>query len=225
MSSMDENESRTRISYDAVAERYAVEIAGELADKPLDRALLDCLVELSGNTGKIADVGCGPGHVAAYLAGRGAEVVGIDLSPGMVEVARRRNPGLRFEVGSLTALPVPDATWAGAVCAYSIIHVPSGRRPVAYAELARAIAPGGWLLISFHLSDADRSAGETAHLDDWWGTEVDLDFHFLDQDEVADGLTEAGFDVRSRTVRDPWPGVEHASRRAYLLASRTGVLR
>ena len=74
-------------SYDLVAERYAAEIAGELTHKPLDRGLLDAVAELAGG-GPVADVGCGPGHVAAYLAGRGARTVGLDLSPGMCAVAR-----------------------------------------------------------------------------------------------------------------------------------------
>jgi len=216
------DESRTRASYDAVAERYTVEVADELAGKPLDRALLDCLAELTRPIPKpLADVGCGPGHVAAYLAGRGATTVGVDLSPAMIGVARRRYPGLAFEVGSVTALPVDDAAWSGAVCAYSLIHVPADRRPTAYAELARAIVPGGWLLAAFHVSDAESGQGETRHLDEWWGTDVDLDFHFLDPDEVVDGLVRARFEVWSRTLREPWPQVEHQSRRAYLLARRT----
>lgn len=223
---MADQESRTRKSYDAVAERYATEIGDELSRKPIDRALLDCLVELcSGQEKPVADVGCGPGHLSAYLASRGADVLGVDLSEKMIEVARRRNPTLRFQVGSMTALPVPDASWAGAVCAYSIIHVPADRRPTAYAELARAIVPGGWLLTSFHISDLDRRTGETAHFAEWWGFDVDLDFHYLDPDEVADGLVGAGFEMRARMLREPSPDIEHPSRRAYLLARRTDALR
>lgn len=223
---MADQESRTRKSYDTVAERYAAEIGDELACKPIDRALLDCLVELCARiNGPIADVGCGPGHLTAYLAGRGADVLGVDLSEKMIEVASRRNPTLRFQVGSMTALPVPDAAWAGAVCAYSIIHVPADRRPTAYAELARAIVPGGWLLTSFHVSDLERRTGDTAHFAEWWGFDVDLDFHYLDPDEVANGLVNAGFEVRARMLREPTPDIEHQSRRAYLLARRTDALR
>src|SRR5436190_11211250 len=65
---------RVRDSYDRVAERYADEIGGELAGKPVDRALLRSLTELvstmdgSNGSGYVADLGCGPGHIAAYLA-------------------------------------------------------------------------------------------------------------------------------------------------------------
>ena len=216
-------EDATRASYDAVAGRYADEIGGELAGKPVDRALLGCLAELTatGVPGQpVGDVGCGPGHVAAYLAELGVRVVGVDLSPAMVEMARMRYPFLDFRVGSMVALPYGDGEWAGAVCAYAIIHLSPGQRAIAYAELARVIAPGGWLLLSFHVSDADHPTGATAHFDNWWGADVDLDFHFLDPAEVAAGLRDAGFAVMSRIDREPWPGVEHASRRSYLLALR-----
>ena len=52
--------------------------------------------------GPVADVGCGPGHVTAHLRDSGLDAFGIDLSPVMIDVARREHPGLRFEVGSMT---------------------------------------------------------------------------------------------------------------------------
>src|SRR2546429_4311974 len=111
-----------RASYDAVARRYAEEIAGELATKPVDRALYGLFAELV--VGTVGDVGCGPGHLTAHLADLGLRPVGVDPSPGMIEVARARYPGLTFEPGSFAGLPVEDAGWAGAVAPYSIIHLP-----------------------------------------------------------------------------------------------------
>src|SRR5947209_680476 len=91
-------------SYDAVAERYAAAFREELAYKPLDRALLACVIEQSESGAPIADLGCGPGHVAGWLAGRGARAVGIDLSPGMIAVGRREYPGVEFRAGDFLAL-------------------------------------------------------------------------------------------------------------------------
>ena len=71
-------------SYDRLAETYATRISGELAHKPFDRELLDRFAELTRDLGPVLDLGCGPGHVASYLAGRGLDVTGIDLSSGMV---------------------------------------------------------------------------------------------------------------------------------------------
>jgi SAM-dependent methyltransferase len=211
---------QTAAGYDAVALTYAAEIAGELPGKPVDRAFLGMLAELAG-PGVVADVGCGPGHVTAHLAESGVDVVGVDLSPGMIEVARARHPGLPFLVGSLLDLPVADGGWAGAVCAYSIIHLDDVLRLVAFGELARALRPGGWLLLTFHISDADYAAGQAHRLTTWWGRSVALDFHYLDPDRVAAELATAGFEVRASTCREPWPG-EHPSRRALLLARNAG---
>src|SRR5262249_42057538 len=170
--------------------------------------------------GTVGDVGCGPGHVAAYLAGLGLRTVGVDLSPGMVEVARERYPELDFTVGGFAELPVPDAGWSGAVAAYSIIHVPPAERPPAWREPARGVAPGGWLLVAFHIEAVDQPMGSAYRLTEWWGYQVELDFHYLDPAEIAAELKESGFEVVSRTDREPWPGVEYQSRRSYLLARR-----
>lgn len=205
-----------RASYDAVARRYAQEVGGELSVKPVDRALYGLFADLVGSGAPVGDVGCGPGHVTSHLAGLGLRPHGVDLSPGMVEVARDRYPGVEFSVGSFTALP--DVAWAGAVVPYSVIHLDDAERPDAWRALARAIRPGGWLLVAFHVEAPDQPAGSTQHTTTWWESDVDLHFHFLDPVVVARELAEAGFDLVARTDREPWPEVEYQSRRCYLLA-------
>lgn len=81
-----------RRSYDAVAEKCAIGFREEIAYKPLDRALLSCVVEQTEEGAPIADLGCGPGHVAAWLADLGARTVGIDLSARMVDIGRKEYP-------------------------------------------------------------------------------------------------------------------------------------
>jgi SAM-dependent methyltransferase len=168
----------------------------------------------------VGDVGCGPEHVAGYLARLGVHPVGVDISPGMIEVARERHPDLEFRVGSFAELPVGDGGWAGAVVPYSIIHVPPPERPGAWAELARAIRTGGWLLVAVHVGSPDQPVGSARHFTEWWGHTVDLNFHFLDPAELTTELATAGFDLMSRTDRQPWPDLEYPSRRSYLLAKR-----
>jgi SAM-dependent methyltransferase len=212
---------RVRRSYDAVAERYAAQFAGELDQKPVERALYAAFAELVGADARVGDVGCGPGHVTAHLADLGLKPVGIDPSPGMISVARAQYPALEFRVGALADLGERDGAWAGAVVPYSLIHVESGDRPAAYAELARVISPAGWLLLAFHVSMADQAVGSVRHFDDWLGHQVDLDFYFLDPDDVADGVAAAGFTVMATGERQPWPDVEAPSRRCTLLAQRS----
>ena len=105
----------TRGSYDAIAVRYAERFAGIEAAKPLDQAVLGAFAGYVRGSGglPVADIGCGPGRVTAYLSSLGVPVFGIDLSPGMIEVTRGAHPGLRFEVGSMLALDLPDESVGG----------------------------------------------------------------------------------------------------------------
>ena len=208
-----------RATYDAIARAYHDQLGGELAGKPVDRALLTAFAELAG-TGTIADVGCGPGHVTRFLAERHPSVFGIDISPGMLGVAREQAPALAFAVGSMLALPVAGGALAGAIALYSIIHLTAGQRASACREFARAVRPGGWLLVAFHIDSPDFAAGQTNHLNSWFGRPVELDGHFLEPATVAGEVEAAGFTVTSTLVRSPSPGIEYPSRRCYLLAQR-----
>ncbi len=209
-----------RRTYDLIAHDYDREIGDELDHKPLDRALLTALVELVGS-GRLADVGCGPGHVTRYLATLHDDVVGLDLSPEMVAIARSHAPGLSFDVASMLALPVAEGSWAGAVAMYSVIHLSAAERRTALAELARALRPGGHLLLAFHVSGPDLPPGSSNHLSTWFGHDVDVVAHFLEPDAVAADLLAAGFDMVATTLREPVADREYPSRRCYLLARRS----
>ncbi|MFJ6940110.1 class I SAM-dependent methyltransferase [Streptomyces sp. NPDC101132] len=204
-----------RNSYDAVADVYARGFTADLASKPLDRAMLTAFSEQVPKEAPVADVGCGPAQVACYLADLGVPVLGLDVSPGMVEVARARRPGLDVRVGSMLDLPLGDGELAGVVAFYSLIHLQVDERPAAYAEFARVLRPGGLVLAAFHAGE------ETRHLDSWFDRPVALDFFALRPDEVAAGLTAAGFSVEATLMRGPYPG-EADTERAYLVARRLG---
>jgi SAM-dependent methyltransferase len=201
-------------SYDRVAAEYSARIFGELEHKPLDRQLLDRFAERVQGLGPVCDLGCGPGHVARYLHERGVQVTGLDLSAVMVEQARRRNPGMEFRQGNMLSLDIEDGAWGGIAAFYSIIHVPRREIAVALAEMRRVLRPGGLLLVAFHVGD------ETVHLDEWWGQRVSLDFRFFRPEEMAGSLRAAGFEVEEIVEREPYPDVEHQSRRAYIFARK-----
>lgn len=208
----------TRAAYDTVAERYAAEIGDELAGKPLDRALLDAFVEQTAGR-PVADVGCGPGQATAHLAERGARALGLDLSPGMCAIGRRTT-ALPFAAADMTALPIRTGALGGILCWYALIHLDAAERDAAYAEFARVLGPGGRALLAFHTSDADIPPGGSNHLDEWWDHPVDLTFRFLDPEAETAALDRAGLTVTARLDRAPHPGVEHPSRRTYLLVQR-----
>lgn len=201
-------------SYSRVAEAYAQRIFDELKDKPLDRQLLDRLAERTMGQGVVCDLGCGPGQVARYLQERGAEVMGLDAAAGMITLARQLNPAIPFVQGNMLALTVPDSAWAGIAAFYSLIHIHRADMPQVLAELKRVLQPGGVMLLSFHIGD------EMIHLDEWWEKPVNLDFYFFQPAEMTDFLTQAGFVLEETIEREPYPGIEHQSRRCYILAHK-----
>ncbi len=200
-------------SYDAVAQQYAVSFRAELSGKPLDRALLASLTEQAGPRAPVVDLGCGPGHVTAWLGRRGAAATGIDLSPAMIAAARRDYPDAEFRCGDLLSLPARDGEFAAAVVLYSIIHLEPAERPAAFREMHRVLRPGGLSLVAFHIGT------EVRHFAEWYGQQVDLDFRFLQPDEVAALMEQAGFRVTARLERVSYPG-EVDTRRGYLLGQR-----
>lgn len=145
----------TREAYDAAADTYAQLSRDTLRDNPFDGAMLDVfagVVRASGD-GRVADVGCGPGHITAHLNELGLTAFGVDASPAMIELARQAYPGLSFEVGSMAALTIADGVLGGVLSRWSMIHTPPPEVPVILAEFDRVLAPGGHLLIGFSASD------------------------------------------------------------------------
>jgi SAM-dependent methyltransferase len=208
----------TRASYDTIAVSYAERFAGEETARPLDRAVLGAFADYVRRAGDlpVADIGCGPGRVTAYLSGLGLPVFGIDLSPGMIEVARRTHPGLRFEVGSMLALDLADGSLGGALAWYSTIHLPDERLPEALAEFRRVLAPGAHLLLAFQVGD------EPLHRTEAMGQAISLIFRRRTPELVADLLGQAGLPVRARVVREPDDdgGFTELTPQAFLLARK-----
>lgn len=201
-----------RRSYDSVAEAYASHLAAELEQKPLDRHLLNRFAEATRGCGLVADLGCGPGHVARYLHDQGVSITGVDLSPEMIRVAGSLNPGIEFRVGDMTALDFEPATLAGIVAFYSIVHFEAAALAGVFEEMHRVVSPDGFVLLSFHAGD------EVVHADELFGVPVSLDFRFHQPDAVRRALREARFRIIEEVVREPYPGAEFPSRRCYLLA-------
>jgi SAM-dependent methyltransferase len=185
---------KTRIAYDVVAADYADLARDLMAGATWDRAVLGAFAEIA--SGPVADVGCGPGRITGHLAGLGLAARGIDLSPAMIEVARRDHPGLSFEVGSLLDLDLPDGGLGGLVAWYSLVHTPRELLSVAFAEFFRVLRPGGHVLLAFKAGDQRRTLTSGYGHDD-----LDLDVYEFPPDLVIELLTEAGFTERMRLVR------------------------
>jgi SAM-dependent methyltransferase len=207
--------SSVRSTYDRVADEYARRIFNELDGKPLDRQILERFADRVRGAGLVYDLGCGPGHVTRFLHDRGVDITGVDISDAMVRNASQLNPGIEFRRGDLRAIESDSKSAAGLVSFYSIIHLDPVSLDAAFSEWHRVLAKHAPLLLAFHVG------AESIHLDEWWGHDVDIDFVFFESAAVLARLREAGFDIIEAIERDPYPDVEHPSRRACVLAEAT----
>ncbi|MER5551074.1 class I SAM-dependent methyltransferase [Streptomyces sp. NPDC002793] len=192
--------STTRDAYDAAAATYAQLFRDSLRDSPLDRAILGVFAEAvrAGGEGRVADLGCGPGHVTAHLDELGLAAFGVDTSTEMVELARHAYPGLRFDVGSMASLDIADGVLGGVLARWSVIHTPPPELPDILREFHRVLAPGGHLLIGFSATDGPS-----------WPTQsfdhaVALAYRWS-PDHLAALLRSSGLTEVARTVRAPQP--------------------
>jgi SAM-dependent methyltransferase len=203
-----------RSCYDAVAREYADRFAGELVHKPLDRELLTRFASEVRGRGQVYDLGCGPGQTTAFLHDRGVQVRGLDLSAETLREARQRHPGLKFDQGNMLALSLADATIAGVIAFYAIVHFAPTELRRALAEMYRVLRPSGRLLLAFHVGVG------SIHVEEFLGRSVSLDFVLLNPQDVKDELVRVGFVDVEAIERDPYPDVEYPTRRAYLFARK-----
>ncbi|HEY3467467.1 MAG TPA: class I SAM-dependent methyltransferase [Amycolatopsis sp.] len=178
----------TRTSYDTVAESYAAWAADALDTRPYVRATM--AVFAAQADGPVLDAGCGPGHFTAHLASLGLDASGIDLSPAMIDLARRSYPELRFDVGSMTDLPVADASVAGVLAFFSLIHVPDAEVPVVLGHFRRVLRPGGRVVIGYHVGEGTRLKTEG-----YGGHPMRVNVHLRQPAHLARWLRNAGFQV------------------------------
>ena len=206
---------QVRNDYDRIAAEYARRLFNELEGKPKDRELLLRFASDIADRGEVCDIGCGPGHIARFLRDAGVRVFGLDLSPEMLAQARRLNPDLEFREGNMLALPLADGSLAGIAAFYAIVNIPAESLPIAFGEMLRVLAPGGLLLMAFHIG------GEVLRPEVLWGTKVEIEFYHFDRELIERLLAEAGFQIEDLVERGPYaPEVEYQSRRAYIFARR-----
>jgi SAM-dependent methyltransferase len=189
---------QVRQAYGALAEQY-IELI-ERTPMPADDLALIAR-HLSIRPGAVLDVGCGPGHLTAHLRALGVDAFGLDQVPRFIDHARLTYPSGRYVLGSVRQLPVPDRSVAGILSWYSLIHLPPDDLDGVLAELRRAMAPAGRLVVGFF--DGDELVAFEHRVVTAWCWPVDA---------FAERLRRAGFTEVERQQR---AGVAEPGRRPH----------
>jgi SAM-dependent methyltransferase len=201
-------------AYSLTAEEYAIKFFHEFDHKPFDRMLLTRFADETKGTGVVCDMGCGPGEVAAFLHNLGSNVIGIDISEGMIRKAKELNPGIPFQRDDMSKLSLKENELAGIAAFYAIVHFTLEELGQAFKELHRVLKTGGLLLISFHIGNGIK------HLDEFLGKQVSIDFTFFEPDEVLKQLQKSNFTIVDVMIRYPYENVEYPSKRCYIFATK-----
>ncbi|MFE7119224.1 methyltransferase domain-containing protein [Streptomyces sp. NPDC057654] len=205
-----------RESYDRVADNYAHMVAttgmGDIRRHPWLKASIDAFADTVSGLGPVLDVGCGPGTVTAYLVERGIDASGVDLSPRMVENARRLHPECHFSVSSATELDLEEASLGGVLGWWSLFNLPRDVLPQVLGMFARALKPGGHFITGTHVGDEDAVRTEA-----YGGVPVHWTTHKWRPEQFVELIEQAGL----RPVAElRLPADEHSGPTVVIMAER-----
>ena len=210
-----EHNRRTREAYDRLAPVWSATTDEGPFNGLLERPALRALVPAGRSGATVLDAGCGSGAQARWLVDQGADVVGIDLSPRMIDEAERRCGGRgRFLVADLARpLPLGPGSLDGVTCSLALHYVRDWSVPL--RSFAAALRPGGWAVLSLDhpfappLPTQRGGYFDTELVTDTWekgGIEVSQQFWRRPLSATLGAFADAGFAVDR--VAEPQPSPE-----------------
>lgn len=170
-------------TYDKIADKYASHYFNDLSDSPYFDKFLSYLTKGS----RILDIGCGNGNFSKYISDKGFNCEGIDLSPEMLRIARKRVPGIKFTLKDMRKLDYGADSFDGLIVAYSLIHIPSDQVISTLQGFKKILKPEGVVLLITQKGEPDKVVNEPLKKDE------KIFINFFTKERLTDFLKKSGF--------------------------------
>lgn len=192
------SDNPTIATYDRVAAEFARRNFSHIHADHLERFARAIDGSAPAERFRILDAGCGPGRDSKWFREHGFQVIGVDLSAGMLAEARRRVPDVEFRQADLRSLDFPDGHFDGIWCCASLLHLPRHDVPVVLASFRRLL-DHGFLYVAV-------KAGQGEEVEErGYGAGNPRSFTYFTRHELELYVERAGFEVRQVWESDPTP--------------------
>jgi SAM-dependent methyltransferase len=189
-----------RDGYEVIAETYHERRLGR---EEANEKWLDTMRPLLPPSGRVVDLGCGSGvPITRYFANRGYEVEGYDISPRMLEIARREVPSAIFRERRIEDVDLAPQSIDLVVSFFAIIHVPRDEHAALFARIFTWLKPGGVALLSLGVTDNPDDFEP-----DWHG--APMAWSHFDAETSLRLLGDAGFEINYSEIEEFADGERH----------------
>lgn len=159
---------------------------------------IDDFLNLVNKNGRILDVGCGPGKDSHYIASKGFEVVGVDLSEEMIKIAKKNFPRIDFRIMDMRELSFEPNSFDGIFVAFSFIHLPKKEVSGVLIKLYELLKGGGSIYIAVQ-EDESKEIFLTEPLK----SDEKIFLNLFSTEEIKFLIKRAGFSIIAEHKRKP----------------------
>ena len=211
------NIDEIKCCYNTIAEEYSREYTNELQNKPFDRYILKRFVDIVDQNGIVLDIGAGSGHIGNYAFQLGLKnIIGIDIAEKAISLAKCKYPHIDFRTMDMRNMNFDDEFISGIICFYSIVHFTYTEIETTAKEWNRILKKDGKGLLSFFVGD-DKSIRQ----EKWFKkNQANATWNLFKVDSIMNILSKNHFFEEEVIIRQSYKGVEHPSKRAYILFSK-----
>ena len=209
---MNNNEEIVQI-YSVIAKKYAEIFYDELSTKPIDCKLYDMFIERLPDNCVCLELGCGPGEISNYFHQKGVNIIGIDKSVKMIEIAKKLNEKIEFKVDDVFQLKLESGKFDGIVAPYLIVNFSNKEVEKSIREMNRVLKSTGILLMSFHIGNNKKLKAKN-----FLGSAKSMIFILHKVDKIKRLIINNGFRITEVITREPYEG--EVTTRTYIYAEK-----